>query len=365
MNIRERIETVFAGGKPDAMVWFGDMTYWHASHEQTGDIPEKWRGSEGRSRMHQELGLGEYVPGCCAFTMKEGDEVRVTSTTDRGIRVREWQTPVGALAERWEYCPDSFSWGHLEFPVKEVHDLEVVRFIFRHRAYQPCHDVVRKLDKDMGTHGLPVVATHPTPMADLYKTWVGIMNLSYMLIDAEDEIRETCQVMNEAQTPMWSITAESPCNYVMLCENFTAESMGGLFDDHFRDILTEKTALLHNHGKKVLCHIDGTLRGLAEKLPEVGIDCLDAVTPAPVGDVPVCELRKLVGPDALILGGLPGAMFAPPFGRDDMEKHVMEIIRCHKDSGKFMFGVADQVPPNGDIELVRLITELVEKHGRN
>ena len=49
---------------------------------------------------------------------------------------------------------------------------------------------------------------------------------------------------------------------------------------------------------------------------------------------------------------------------EDIEKQVLEIIRHHKDSGKFIFGVADQVPPNGDLELVKLISELVEEHGR-
>lgn len=29
-----------------------------------------------------------------------------------------------------------------------------------------------------------------------------------------------------------------------------------------------------------------------------------------------------------------------------------------------MFGVADQVPPNGDLDLVRLVTRLVEEEGR-
>ncbi len=47
-----------------------------------------------------------------------------------------------------------------------------------------------------------------------------------------------------------------------------------------------------------------------------------------------------------------------------MEKYVREIIRIHKDSGKFMLGVADQVPPNGDINLIKLVADLVEEYGR-
>jgi hypothetical protein len=364
MTLRQRIETVFNGGQPDAMVWYGDLGYWHAAHTQIGDVPERWQGAAGRSQMHRDLGVGEYVPGCCAFTLEEGPEVQFRETRVGDVRRMEWITPVGTLTERWQFSPPSYSWGHREFPVKTPADLAVVRFIYSQRRYRPDPERVAQMERDLPDQGLPVIATHASPMADLYKAWVGVMQLSYLLADAPEEIERTLAVMAEAQAPMWQITAESPCRHVMMCENFTAEGMGGLFDRYFRDFLQEKIAVFHQHGQKVMCHIDGTLRGLAEKLPTVGVDCLDAVTPKPVGDVALDELRPLVGPEVLILGGLPGAMFAPPFTARDMEAHVREIIRLHKDSGRFMLGVADQVPPNGDLDLVRLVTRMVEEEGR-
>ena len=44
MTLRQRIEAVFRGDRPDAMVWFADLTYWHDSHNRMGDLPERWRG---------------------------------------------------------------------------------------------------------------------------------------------------------------------------------------------------------------------------------------------------------------------------------------------------------------------------------
>ena len=64
-----------------------------------------------------------------------------------------------------------------------------------------------------------------------------------------------------------------------------------------------------------------------------------------------------------VIGGVPGAMFAAPFTAKDMENHVRKIIRTHKESGKFIIGVADQVPPDGDISFVKLISDVVEEHG--
>jgi hypothetical protein len=170
--------------------------------------------------------------------------------------------------------------------------------------------------------------------------------------------------MAESQKEIYRITEQAACGYVMICENLTAETMGGLFNRYSREFLAERVDGLHAHGKKALIHIDGTLRGVVEGIADIGIDCIDALTPRPVGDVDLAEIRALTGDDILILGGLPGAIFAPPFTAKDFEQHVLEIIRLHKDSGRFMLGVADQVPPNGDIQLVRLVSELVETYGR-
>lgn len=73
------------------------------------------------------------------------------------------------------------------------------------------------------------------------------------------------------------------------------------------------------------------------------------------------EAAEVIG---IVKTRLAGAMFAPPFTARDIERHVKEIIRLHKDSGTFMFGVADQVPPNGDLALVKLVSDLVEEYGR-
>ena len=364
MTLRQRIEAVFRGEKPDAMVWFGDLTYWYGSHSKIGDLPERWRGPGGIERLHRELNVGEYVPGCCAFDLDEDESVKVEAQEKDGIRTVLLQTPVGTLREVRGYSPMSFSWGFLEHPVKTPDDLKVVRYIESRRRYRACPDKLEQIDRAYGDFGLPVVAVPASPLAELYKYWIGLMDLSYMMVDAPAEIEKTLEVMTAAQDQMYRITEESACPYVMICENLSAESMGGYFDRYAGPYLTRRTVGLHAHGKKAIIHIDGTLRGVVEKISATGIDCIDAMTPKPVGDVGVEEIRRLTGDKLLILGGLPGAMFAKPFTAKEIEQHVREIIRLHKDSNRFMFGVADQVPPDGDLNLVRLVSNLVEEYGR-
>ncbi len=364
MTLRERFETVFRGGTPDAMAFYGDMTYWYAAHSEIGDLPEAWRGPRGIGQLHRDLGVGEYVPGCCAYAMSEGAQVRVERRRESGVQTIEWHTPVGSLRQCQEYSEPSFSWGYTEHAVKTAGDLKILRYIMEQRRYRPTPEAIVKIEKDYGDFGVAVVAVLGSPITELNKTWMGVMEMCYLLADEPVEVRKTLEAIGESQDRLYAITEQCACPYVMICENLSAESMGGYMDEYIVPYLSRRMAGLHAHGKKALLHNDGTLRGTLEKLAACGVDGVDSVVPQPVGDVAVADLRALAGEDILLLGGLPGAMFAPPFTARDIEKHVREIIRIHKDSGKFMFGVADQVPPNGDLALVRLVSDLIEEYGR-
>jgi len=363
LTLRERIEAVFHGRIPDAMAWFADLTYWYSAHTQMGDVPQRWSGPRGIGQLHREYHVGEYVPGCCAYTTQEGEQVSVHTAEIAGQFITTWQTPVGALRSVKAYSAPSYSYGYTEHPVKDARDLRVLRYIIEQRRFHPDPAAVARIDAEYDDYGLPIVAVPASPISELNKTWTGVMNLGYLLADARDEVEATLQVMAENQTALYRITEEAACGYVMICENLTAETMGGLFARYSRDYLAMRVADLHAHGKKTLIHIDGTMRGVVEGIADIGIDCIDSFTPAPVGDVSLEEIRTLTGDDILILGGLPGAMFAPPFTETDLAHYVRNLIRLHKDSGRFMLGVADQVPPNGDIRLVRMVSDLVEKYG--
>lgn len=364
MTLRERFNAVFRGETPDAMPFFGDMTYWYASHHTIGDLPESWKGRRGIGQLHRDLNIGEYVPGCCAFSCKEGEHVRHENQGDDTMSVETWHTPVGSLQKRSRYSTDSFSWGCIEHPVKSVDDLKVLRYIMEHRTCTPVPEKIVQIERDYGDYGVGVVAVPGSPITELNKTWMGVMEMCYLFADEPIEVQKTLDAIAESQQRQYDITSVSDCPYIMICENLTAETMGGYFDEFIAPYLTRQVESFHAHGKKVLIHIDGTLRGVLEKIADTGIDCIDALTPKPVGDVKVDEIRGLAGDKILILGGLPGAMFAPPFTAKEMERHVKEIIKIHKESGRFMLGIADQVPPNGDLALVKLISDLVEEYGR-
>lgn len=367
MTQRERMEAVLRGEKPDAMAWCGDLTYWHAAHEEIGDIPDRWRGKAGRHRLHQELGLSEYVPGCTGGDVVVDDSVRHETSTADGVRTNRWHTPVGVIQETQVYCPDSYSWGYVEHAVKTAADLRVVRYVYEQSRFVPVANRFTEEDAEYAAYGLgPThVGGPPTPISELNKHWVGVMELTYLLMDEPEEMRLTLDAIGALNDAVYRALADAPPSCVMINENLTAMTMAGYFDEFIAPFVRRWTGWLRERGHISMLHNDGTLRGTLEKLGPAGVDCVDSVVPKPVGDVEIADLRQLAGPDVILIGGLPGALFAPPFTVRDIERQVLEIIRHHKDGNKFIFGVADQVPPNGDLALVKRVGELIEKHGRH
>jgi len=71
-------------------------------------------------------------------------------------------------------------------------------------------------------------------------------------------------------------------------------------------------------------------------------------------------MNGLADGDRVILwGGVPGAMFAPPYTWEDMERHVKSVLAGWRDR-PFVLGVADQVPPDGNIDFCRRIAGMLE-----
>ncbi|MBI3922755.1 MAG: hypothetical protein HY318_15145, partial [Armatimonadetes bacterium] len=210
----------------------------------------------------------------------------------------------------------------------------------------------------------PMVALPPrSPLSALFTEWAGVVTTCYLLADHRKEVEKTMQALAESQARALTILESSPAELIEFPDNLSATNQGGFFDayllPHYRPIVER----FHAAGKFVGAHLDGTLLGLLNRMPETGMDFIESITPAPVGDVSLGELRSLVPPNFVLIGGIPGASFASPWDWPKLREHVVELIRCHKGS-PFILGTADQVPPDGDIGFAGKIAELLEDQAR-
>ena len=361
MTKRERLLATFRGETPDRIPWVADLTYWRDAREKEGSLPTMYAGPEGYIRHHEDLGLCAYYNYDTSMVRQEFDDVEIDRPQSGLARHTIWRAPEGTLTLVETYAPASSSWAITEYPVKTPKDLGVLCALMQRKRTASNSDAVTELDAAWGEAGFPCVLLPRSPLPALMVEWAGVINLAYLAADVPREVEAALSAVEDANRPVLEIVAHEAVPLVHFGDNLSCENVGGYFDRFMRPYYRRCLNGLHAACIPAAVHLDGTIGTLLTMLGSVGFDAVESLTPHPCGETDVADLRTLAGRDDLILwGGVPGAMFAPPFTKDDMKSHVSRVLdACGH--GPFILGSADQIPPNGDISLCAMITDIVEE----
>ena len=97
----------------------------------------------------------------------------------------------------------------------------------------------------------------------------------------------------------------------------------------------------------------------------MGLSFIEAMTPAPVGDLAIEEWPAWRGDsDTIFWGGIPGVYFTDLVDEAEFERHVKQVLAVMRTEPRYVLGVADQVPPDGLVRRVKRVRELVDAFGR-
>jgi hypothetical protein len=365
MNNRQRLLTLLGGGVPDRVPWFGDLAYWASAMEHRGEVPPHWQQTEDYYRFHRELGVGFYLQGYWAFRAVYEGGVEIEEVTQGNVRTRTVRTPVGTLWERWRFLPEAFAWAPERHLVNKVDDLAILRYWWAHARYEPDPDEAIRRRPWVGEDGIVLCYLPRSPFMELTVNLAGIGNVVELWLEAPEELEETLAVMGESFDRAAEAALQVPADAFMIPENLSSEVVGRRFyEDYARPWEAKWVARLRQAGRYSFIHMDGTLRGLLAQVGGVGFDVIEAVTPHPVGDVPMEELRALAGPGPVLWGGIPGVYFTPLVSEAEFERHVRHVLEVMVQDRRMVLGVADQVPPDGLRSRVAWVAELAERYGR-
>ena len=360
----ESFLALLGGEKPDQIVWTADIVYWIAGQEQAGSAKAAWKTEEGYLQLCRELGVMPYYyyEKFWAWEPRYDRSVELTDTKTGDQTIRRFRTPVGELSETSVYSPLSCSWGITKHFVETERDLDVLLYLVEHRRLEPANlaDWPERRRLWQAYDGLPSIGLPRSPLAALMVEWAGVQNTSFLLVDCPDKLSETMQWMAEQERPVIDAVCNLAPPLVHFCDNLSSECTTGLYDAHMSADHGRRIEQLHAASIKCAVHLDGTIKGLLPKLARSGFDAVEALTPKPAGDLDAAEIRDVANNDTLILwGGVPGVMFAPPHTWNQMEGHVRWLLDCWRDR-PFVVGVADQVPPDGNIDFCRTIAQVLQ-----
>jgi hypothetical protein len=340
------------------------LDYWATALIGRGEKPQDFKQSDAYLDWHRDLGVGFYLQGYFPFRSII-ERCRVREWTEGNQRRRQIETPYGTLQETWTWLPESFAEAPTEHLIKSAADLHAYRYCHENTRYEPDFAIAERRCEQVGEMGVVLCYLPKSPLMQLIALDAGVNTVFEILAEAEEEFRHALEVVRRSHDAAASIAVESPAEVLMIPENLSSECVGKKYYAMFiRDYEETWARRIREAGKYSCIHLDGTMKGLLHEACATSLTFIEALTPAPAGDLEIEQWAEWSGNSRTILwGGLPGIFFTELVSDEEFDAHVRRVLEVMRSEPRYVLGVADQAPPDGLERRVRRVQELVELHG--
>jgi hypothetical protein len=316
MTGRERLLAAFHGEPPDKVPFAPNLYYWFYNRRLRGQLPPELAGAAHPFEALRALGadiLARWDTECCTREWyRDGEyseewsgaspftEPMVTAFNiyppGRSVRRRRFATPHGALTHTWTLSEQAGADFESEYWWKDWGQYKAVRFLLESREYTFDADDFRRWVERVGDDGL--VMTHVTcsPLKQFH--WLaGQENASLFMMDHPEQMNELAAIHERKAIALLESIVDNPEAELFMClDNLdSAFYPPYLFRQFCAPFYAKAAEIVHSRKKIFLVHACGRDRAV---LPHVGacrVDCLEGLTPPPLGDVPLDRARAMAG----------------------------------------------------------------------
>lgn len=358
MTFRERIRRTFRKEKVDKIVWQPRLEHWYNTHKLLGKLPDRYKEAKLLD-VYDDLHASVRYYGGPYLKFKHKGVKRETELSDSDICTIT-ETPAGRLTEKVRIARAEFELSsyHTEFPIKTKEDIKIMEYILFHQEVEFDYENFQKADKEIGDRGVIQFYYSRSPLQRLIIEYMGFERTIYALQDYPERIKEFMKAIEKADNQIYEVLGRCPAEILNFGENIDANlDSPKLFREYLIPYYKKRVDQLHKSGKFCHLHMDGALKPLLGLINEAGFDGIEAATPLPQGDVTLEELKDALG-DTILLDGIPALLFLPQYSYKELEEFTRKLLDLF--SPNLILGISDEISPVGDIDKVRLVSEIVE-----
>lgn len=333
MNGRQRILAAFRGEPSDCVPFAPNIYLWFYYHRYHGTLPAALAGAQHPFEVLRGLGADilarwdtqwavreVYTAGEYSSEFADQGGVRPSAlppgtpiTTSFNIyppganeHRRRFVTPYGALTQTWAFTAESAADFEAKYWWTDWEEYEAVRFMLEAREYQLDVASFRHWVRQVGDDGVVMCHLTQSPLKMLH--WLaGPQNATYFIMDHPEETRALARIHEEKALALLEQVVDLPEAEIF----FSGDNLDSMFypPRFYRDFcdsfFTRAAEIIHRRGKHFVVHACGRNHKLLPLVGASGVDCLEGITPPPLGDVRLGEARGLSGKaDFVVNGGM-------------------------------------------------------------
>ncbi len=350
-------------GTNDAVLWQPRLETWIHHHRHKGTLPERYRDLDYFGiydalrcsvRYAASAGLESYEDPADVVRAEEHDgRYYITTITTPSGTIRTVHQEVhenGEVVNR-RIC---------EYPVKTGGDLRVVTDLVEREQARANVEAFQQAADRVGHRAEPTVFFGGSGFTDLVKVWCGLEGTYYLLADDRAAVEEYLEACNRREDRRLDEALKLPCRIFNLGDHATNEfTPPPILLRYLMPRWQKISARMHEHGRFVHTHWDGNSRLMLPYLKDTGLDGVEALTPEPMADMTLEQIKAAVGDTIVCLDLLPAIHFLPHYSLQtavDFARRVLDMF-----APRLILGISDEISQVGEIEKVEAIGELVDE----
>ncbi|NLV73280.1 MAG: hypothetical protein GXY52_01145 [Chloroflexi bacterium] len=347
---------IFRGEDPGRVLFQPRFNFWHIVNKKRGTMPPHL-ADIGYIELHDYCHASVRYSGGSLRHSVAGVETEREWLDDKRLRITT-HTPVGTLTELMHYDAWNQSSFNTEFRIKTVDDLKILEWMLAHETWGWDDEAFQRSQAEVAGRGAPQFYYRRSPLQGLFIEHMGFEATIMLMHDEPKAVEHYLAAAAEADEALYDVLCACPVEILNFGENIDAHmDPPTLWRQYLAPYYTKRLDQLHAAGKKAHIHIDGAMKPLLNEIRNVPFDGVEAATPLPQGDVTLEQIKDALG-DMVLLDGIPAIYFMPTFDEDTLIECVKRIVDLFYP--RLVLGISDEIPPDGDIERVRLVGELVK-----
>lgn len=360
---RKELNLAIFERKTDKVLWQPRLEEWIFRNKMNNALPAPYKDMEHLEiydhlrcsvRYAASTGLEGYNdPDDIQSTHeRRGDHLYVTTTTPSGSITTVYH-------EIWE--GDKIVNSRIDdFPVKTPADLRVLIDIVERTQFRANQETFRVAAERMGDRGEPAMIIASSGFTDLIKHHSGLVDAFYLLYDYQDEVEAYLEACDRRDDRMLDAAFQLPCRIFNFGDHATDEfSPPPIMKKYLLPRWQRLSARMHEADRFIHSHWDGHSKTILPYLKDSGLDSVEALTPQPMGNISLEEIKAAVGDKMVVLDLLPAIHFLPSYSTEEVLEFAKKVIDMF--APRLILGVSDEISSVGQIEKIEAVSNLVDQ----
>ncbi len=360
---RRELNLAIFEGTTDKILWQPRLETWLAHHRRERTFPVRFRHLSDLE-IYDALGCSVRYAACEGIeSYEEPADVERSERREGGRLYQTVRTPSGEITTAFDEIYDGDRLANqriCDFPVKTVEGLRVVTDLVERQQFRADLDVFQAGAERVGHRGEPTIFLTSSGYTELIKQYSGLIDATYLLYDHTTEVEGYLEACDRRDDRMIDAALQLPCRIFNLGDHATNEfTPPPILEKYLMPRWQRIARRMTENNRFVHTHWDGHSKLMLPYLLDTELHGVEALTPAPMGDMTLEEIKAAVGDRMIVLDLLPAIHFLEQYTTEQVVAFARRVIDLF--APRLILGISDEISQPGQIEKVEAVSELVDK----